>query len=80
MSKQEIKVTHAPGDSVRVYAVMASAIEQISKSMKELSESRVSRNMIVTLIHANSRIGKKDIEIVLNNLESLEETWLNKRK
>jgi len=28
------------------------------------------------LIHANSKVPKRDIELVLNNLDDLEQTWL----
>lgn len=56
------------------------AILDISKAMKTLSKSRLKREAIVVLIQDKSRLGKSTIELVLNNLESLEETWLKKDK
>lgn len=56
--------------------VIASAIVEIANGMKKLNSTRLKRRAIVTLIHENSKIGRGDIEIVLNNLEALEQTWL----
>jgi len=58
--------------------VIAEAIIGISESMKRLTASGLKRKAIVALVHDHSGIGKRDIEIVLNNLESLRETWLTK--
>ncbi len=60
--------------------IIAGSIIKISKSMKELSETRLARNTIVTLIHANSKVSKKHIELVLNNLEAMEVIWLKPSK
>jgi hypothetical protein len=57
---------------------VARAIIDISDSMKKLSTSGLKRKAIVALIHDHSGIGKKDIEIVLSNLESLRETWCSR--
>lgn len=56
--------------------VIADAIVEISKAMKALNSTRLTRRALITLIHDYSKIAKRDIEIVLNNLDSLEETWL----
>lgn len=56
--------------------VIAQAIIDIGDSMKKLSETRLKRSAIVALIHDKSKINKTVIEIVLNNLEQLEDTWL----
>jgi hypothetical protein len=58
--------------------VIAEAIVGISESMKRLTASGLKRKAIVALVHDHSGIGKRDIEIVFNNLESLRETWLTK--
>jgi hypothetical protein len=58
--------------------VIVEAIVGISESMKRLTASGLKRKAIVALVHDHSGIGKRDIEIVLNNLESLRETWLTK--
>lgn len=56
--------------------VLASAIVKLAKGMEALANTRLTRNTIVTLIHANSKVAKRDIELVLNNLEALERIWL----
>lgn len=56
--------------------VMAEAIVKISKAMEAISKTRLTRRAIVTLIHENSKISRCQIEIVLNNLDQLEKTWL----
>lgn len=56
--------------------VIAESIIAISQAMKTICASRLSRKALVALIHDQSRIGKRDIEIVLNNLECLERDWL----
>lgn len=55
--------------------LIAQGIIDISEAMKELSNSGLKRRAIIALIADNSYIGKRDIELVLNNLESLRETW-----
>lgn len=56
--------------------VIATAIVDIAKAAKAISESRLTRDAIVVLIHDRSGLPKKTINLVLNNLEELEETWL----
>ena len=56
--------------------VIAQAILDIDTAMKRLSNSALKRKAIVALIHDHSGLRKTDIEIVLNNLESLRATWL----
>jgi len=53
------------------------ALLQISNSMKALNNSRLSRKALIALIHDHSKVSKKSINIVLNNLAKLEEIWLN---
>lgn len=59
--------------------VLAEEIVKISAAMKQLNASRLSRDAIVALIHDNSKVSKGVIKIVLNNLDSLEATWLKKK-
>ena len=56
------------------------AILEVSNAMKALASSRLTREALVILIHSRSKVAKRDIEYVLNNLESLEETWLKPKK
>jgi thiamine monophosphate kinase len=55
--------------------VMAQAIIDISDGMKKLSNSGLKRKAVVALIHDQSKISKRHIEIVLNNLECLRQDW-----
>ena len=59
--------------------VIADAIVEISKAMKALSNTRLTRRALVTLIAYESKVPRRDIEIVLNNLDRLEDTWLKRK-
>lgn len=79
MSKSaKINVIQSDEGETIAHNVIAQAILDMAKAMKALSTSRLKRETIVALIHDKSRITKGDIEIVLNNLSQLEETWLKK--
>lgn len=56
--------------------VIAQSVLDISKAMKDLNSTRLTKEAIVTLIHDTSRISKTDIRIVMNNLSEMERTWL----
>jgi len=56
--------------------IIAESIIEISAAMKKINASRLKRRVIVTLIQAESGLGKGAIELVLNNLDSLESIWL----
>lgn len=58
--------------------VIAQSIVDIAQGMKKLSGTRLTRKAIVALIHEHSKIARSTIEVILNNLESLETTWLKK--
>lgn len=58
--------------------VLAASIKQIAASMKSIESTRMNRRCLIALIHDNSRVGKREIEIVLNNLCELERTWLKR--
>lgn len=76
--KPRIKVTQPEQDPIPA-EVIATAIEEIAKGMQKLNSTRLTRRAIVALIHEQSGVARKTIEIVLNNLEALEETWLKKK-
>lgn len=69
----EVKITNA--DAVPA-EVIANSIVEIADGMRKLSATRLTRRAIVALIYDFSKVAKRDIEIVLNNLESLEKHWL----
>lgn len=56
--------------------IIAQSIVDLAEGMKKLNSTRLTRRAIVLLIHDQSKVGKRDIEIVLNNLEQLEDLWL----
>jgi hypothetical protein len=55
--------------------VIAQAIVDISEGMKSLNNSGLKRRAITALIHDQSGVPKRTIELVLNNLESLRQDW-----
>lgn len=75
--KLNIKQNEDPAKEVAP-EVIAQAIVDIAKAMKVFSSSRLKMKTIITLIHAESKVPKRDIEIVLNNLEAFEIIWLKK--
>lgn len=57
----------------------ADSIQAIADTMKILAASRLSRRAIITLIHDHSKVAKRDIELVLTNLDQFDSIWLNKK-
>ena len=71
-----MKITVKQKDDAPVATeVLATAIVEISDAMKKLNTSGLKRRALVALIHDQSKIGKREIEIVLNNLDSLRADW-----
>lgn len=58
--------------------VIVEAIKKIADAMKVLNGSALSREAILVLIASHSKLPKKTIEIVLNNLSSFDKIWLKK--
>jgi hypothetical protein len=55
---------------------LCEAIEKIQEAMSAIEKTRASRALLVTLIHERSKVARRDIEFVLNNLSQIEATWL----
>ncbi len=55
---------------------LAASIAKISEAMLILGKTRLARHTIVALIHDSTKVPKKVIHTVLNDLESLEKLWL----
>lgn len=70
-----IKVVQKPGEEIPA-EIIAADIVAISEGMRKLNNSRLKRDAVVTLIARSSNVARSTIEIVLNNLEELERTWL----
>ncbi len=62
------------------FEIIAESILAIAKGMEALQKSRLQRKVIVTLIHDQSRLGKRDIEMVLNNLQDLARDYLKPKQ
>lgn len=60
--------------------MIAEAIMEISKAMKVLSTTRLTRAAIVLLISDRSQVSRSNVQLVLNNLENLELLWLKPKK
>jgi hypothetical protein len=74
-----MKLTVKQNDDAPVAAeVLATAIIDISDAMRKVNTSGLKRKAIVALIHDQSKISKRAIEIVLNNLESLRQDWCSR--
>lgn len=58
--------------------ILAQAIIDISTAMARMNRSGLKRRAIVALIHDQSKVTKKNIEIVLSNLDALRKDWCSK--
>lgn len=65
-----------PADAKR----LAESIKRIDKAMKELAESGLSRKALVTLLADSTGVAKRDINAVLNGLETLGNDYLERAK
>lgn len=59
---------------------LADAIKRIDKAFKDLDNSGLNRKAIVTLVSEYSGVGKRDINAVLDSLNALADTYLEKSK
>lgn len=75
--KSKVKIVQDPEKPVAP-KVIAEAIVEIAKAMRTINATRLTRRAIVTLIHEHSKVARSTIELVLNNLDALETTWLKK--
>lgn len=70
------KITVIQPDPPISAEIIATAITEIAAGMDKLNTTRLTRKAIVVLIHDQSKLPKKTIDIVLNNLVDLEKDWL----
>lgn len=54
---------------------LADCLLNISAAFQKLLASGLNRKAIVILIHDQSKVNKREIELVLNNLEQLKEDY-----
>jgi hypothetical protein len=76
---QTPKVTTKPGEPMPASEIMAQAIVDIAAAMKHLAASPLKRSTIILLIHDATKLPRRQIEQVLNALESLETAYLKPR-
>lgn len=55
---------------------IATAIADLSKAMRKFNSSRLKRDAVVTLLAHQSKLPRKTIEIVLNNLQDMDRDYL----
>jgi hypothetical protein len=76
LSKQPAKKEAQADQPLPPIEEVAVAITEMAKAMRRLNSSRLKRDAIVTLIQHRSKVARKTIEIVLNNLEDMDKDYL----
>ncbi len=56
--------------------VLADSISALANAMKQINQSRLSRDAIVTLLARRSGVSRADIERILDNLDNFDKEWL----
>lgn len=67
-----------PGEPIPA-EIIASAIVKISEATTAMLRAGLKYETIVTLVHDNSKVAKRDIRLVLNNLSELKENFCSKK-
>ena len=75
MKKNKIEVAQDQENMIET-KVLAKSIVDIGAAMKILSQGRLKREAIITLVKDKTGLTKADIRLVLDSLESLEKDWL----
>jgi len=58
--------------------IIAKALIEISEATKKMLRAGLKYETIVTLVAAHSGVAKKDVRLVINNLEDMKEIWCSK--
>ena len=74
---KKAKIVQEEGQEIPA-EIIAQSIVNIAKSMEAIGKTRLTRKALVALIYDQSKISKRTIELVLNNLEAMEQVWLKK--
>lgn len=56
--------------------LLETAIVELAAAMRKLNATRLKRETIVTLLHDNSKLPKRDIRVLLDHLGNLEDVFL----
>lgn len=74
---KDVNIVQSPDPVKEVPAdILAQAICDIADGVKKLNSSRLKRDAVVLLLHAQCRVSQRDIKLVLNALDKLKETWV----
>lgn len=73
--KKKLVLKDDPNEPAMEQQVLTRAIADISLAMLKLTSSGLNRRAIVILVHDQSKISKRNIELVLNNLEQLAQDY-----
>jgi hypothetical protein len=60
--------------------IIARDIMSISDAMRKIDKLALSRIALVALIHDQTKISKRTINVVLDSIRDLEKTWLKKQE
>lgn len=73
------KIKNEPVEPVTVtdrFEEIADAIIEIGSFMKGVEKSGLTRNCLIELLHAQTKIAKRDIRTILQELPNLPKTYL----
>lgn len=74
MGKQSMRVQEDPENPVEK-GVLAQAIVNISKAAQKLHQDGLNQKAIVILLHHSTKIPMRDIQLVLENIRTLEQQY-----
>lgn len=60
--------------------VIADHLRRISEAMRRLDSGPLKRHTLVLLLHDYSKVSKRDINLILDGIEALEQTYLKPGK
>lgn len=83
MAKQvtnDIKVVRKEGQEPEAVEIIEQSIVDIAKGFRRLNDSRIKREVIVTLVAWKAYTSKSDVERVLDCLVDLENLFLKPKK
>jgi hypothetical protein len=74
MAEVKVAVKQDPNDVV-VADVLATAIRDISQTVRRWNSAGMKKRALICLLNDLSKVGKRDIEFVLNSMDSLEQEY-----
>jgi hypothetical protein len=75
--KKELKHSHVKvdNDTAEPLSVIVSSLHKVADGFDQINESGLSRRAIVLLLHDATRVGKKDIDAILDAAPLLVERY-----